>query len=123
MQLCIGNLLVLIKVRDRGIQLGGLRICLLRHRLRLTGLGACLLCLLVCSIGRALRLMDPGLGSAVDILDIVRVLSGELIKLIQPIFYWRYLTIYPLLAGQRVHLSPETLSGLSGKRLSSGISR
>ncbi len=123
MQLCIGNLLVLVKVRDRCIQLSGLRICLLRHLLRLTSLSACLLCLLVRSIGRALRLVDPGLSAAVYILNIVRILCCELIKLVQPIFYRRYLTIYPLLASQGVHLSPEALSGLSRKRLSSGVSR
>ena len=123
MQLGIGYLLVLIKVRDRSIQLAGLRICLLRQLLCLTGLSACLLSLLVCSIRRGLRLVDPGLSPAVDILDIVRVLCCELIKLVQPIFYRRYLTIYPLLASQGVHLSPEAFSGLSGKRLSSGVSR
>ena len=123
MQLGVGNLLVLIKVRDRSIQLAGLRICLLRHLLRLTSLGACLLCLLVRSIGRALRLVDPGLSATVYILNIVRILCSELIKLVQPIFYRRYLTIYPLLASQGVHLSPEALSGLSRKRLSSGVGR
>jgi hypothetical protein len=123
MQLGVGNLLVLVKVRDRCIQLAGLRICLLRHLLRLTGLSACLLRLLVCSIRRALRLVDPGLSATVDILNIVCVLCSELIKLIQPIFYWCYLTIYPLLASQGVHFSPKTLSGLGRKRLSSGVSR
>ncbi len=123
MQLGVGNLLVLIKIRDRSIQLTGLRICLLRHLLRLTSLSARLLRLLVRSIGRALCLVDPGLSPTVDILNIVRILCCELIKLVQPIFYRRYLTIYPLLAGQGIHLSPETLSGLSRKRLSSSIGR
>src|ERR1700738_2436520 len=119
MQLGVGNLLVLINVRDRSIQLAGLSICLLRQRLCLPSLSACLLSLLVCSLRRALRLVNPGLSPSVDILNIVRVLCSELIKLVQPIFYWRYLTIDPLLTGQGVHLPPEAFSGLSGKRLSS----
>src|SRR6202042_1829418 len=103
MQLGVGNLLVLIKIRDRSIQLTGLRVGLLRHLLRLASLSACLLSLLVCRVGRALRLVNPGLSAAVNVLDVVRVLGGELIKLVQPIFYRRYLTVYPLLASQGVH--------------------
>ena len=123
MQFCVGNLLVLVKIRDRRIQLAGLRTCLLRHLLRLTSLRSCLLRLLVCCVCRALRLVNTGLGPAIYVLNIVRVLCSELIQLVQPIFYRRHLTIYPLLAGQGVHLSPEAFSGLRRKRLSSGVRR
>ena len=123
MKFGIRNLLVLIKVSDRRIQLRGLRVGLLRHLLRLTGLGASLLGLLICRVRRALRLMDTSLGAAINILDIVRVLGGKLIELVQPIFYRGYLTIYPLLTGQWVHFSPETLGRLRWQRLSGSVSR
>ena len=121
MQFRICNLLVLIEVRDRRIQLAGLRIGLLRHLLRLTCLGTGLHCLLVCCIRRALSLVNSCLGATVDVLNIVRVLSGELIELVQPVFYGRYLPIDPLLTGQGIHLAPKTLSRLGWQRLPGGI--
>ncbi len=114
-KLGIGNLLVLVKVGDRRIQLTGLRAGLLRHLLRLTGLGRGLQCLLICLIRSGLRLMDTSLCAGIYILDIVRVLGRELIELVQPVFYRSYLTIDPLLAGQRVQLAPEALVRLSGQ--------
>jgi hypothetical protein len=46
-KLCVGNLLVLVKIADRRIQLIRLRTSLLRQLLRLTGLGGSLESLLV----------------------------------------------------------------------------
>ncbi len=123
MQFSVGNLLILVKIRDRSVQLAGLRVCLLRQLLGLTSLGACLLCLLICRIRRALRLVNTSLGTAVYVFNVVRVLSSELIQLVQPVFYRSNLPIYPLFAGQGIQFSPETLGGLSRKRLSSSVSR
>ncbi len=123
MQLGVGHLLILVKIGDRSIQLRGLRGCLLRHRLRLSSLSTRLLCLLVCGLRRALRLMNSGLGTTVYVFNIVRVLSSQLIQLVQPVFYGCYLTIYPLFTGQGIHFSPETLGGLGRKGLSSRVSR
>ncbi|MEA2539121.1 MAG: hypothetical protein QOH35_487 [Acidobacteriaceae bacterium] len=110
MQFGVGNLLILIKVRDRIIQLAGLRVCLLRHLLRLTSLSACLLCLLVCSFRRALRLMNPGLGTGVYVFNVVRVLSSELIQFVQPVFYRGNLPVDPLFTGKGIHFAPKALS-------------
>ena len=112
MKLGIRNLLVLVEIRDRRIQLTGLRVRLLRHLLRLTGLGTGLHGLLICRIRSGLRLVNTSLGPAIDILDVVCVLRRELIQLVQPIFYRCYLTVDPLLPGQGVHFAPEALVGL-----------
>ena len=64
MKFGIGNLLVLVKIADRRIQLSRLRAGLLRQLLRLTGLGRSLLCLLICRVGSGLRLVDTSLGTA-----------------------------------------------------------
>jgi hypothetical protein len=70
----VRDLLILVKVTDGGIQLTGLRICLLRQLLRLPGLSAGLQCLLVRRIRSRLRLMNSCLGPSVYILDVVCVL-------------------------------------------------
>ena len=105
MKLGVRNLLVLVKIVNRGVQLPSLSICLLRQLLRLPGLGAGLQCLLVCCIGSRLRLVNTRLGPRIYILDIVCVLGGQLIKFIQPVFYRSYLAVYPLLPGKGVHFS------------------
>ena len=75
MKLSIGDLLVLVDVADRRIQLAGLGSCLLRNLLRLASLGRSLQGLLVRLLGGRLRLLDTGLGATVHVFDIVRVLG------------------------------------------------
>ena len=119
---CIGNLLVLVEIADRRIQLIRLRAGLLRQLLRLTSLGRSLQSLLICLVCGGLRLVDAGLRTGIYVLDIVRVLSSELIELVQPVFNRCDLTIDPLLAGQRIHLAPEALVRLRGQRLTGSVS-
>ena len=109
MEFSIGDLLVLVEIGNRRVQLGGLRIRLLRQLLRLTGLRTRLLGLLIGSIRSALCLVDTCLGPAINILNIVCVLGCELIQLIQPVFHRGDLPVDPLLACQRIHLAPEAL--------------
>ncbi len=122
MKFCIGNLLVLVEIADRRIQLVRLRTGLLRQLLRLTGLGRSLQSLLICRVCRGLSLMDAGLRTGIDVLNIVSVLGSELIKLIQPIFNRCDLTIDPLLAGQRIHLAPKAFVRLGGQWLTGSVS-
>jgi len=75
MKLSIGDLLVLVDVADRRIQLAGLGSCLLRNLLRLASLGRSLQGLLVRLLGGRLRLLDTGLGATVNVFNIVRVLG------------------------------------------------
>jgi len=81
-KLGVGNLLVLVEVIDRGIQLPGLSICLLRQLLRLPGLGAGLQRLLICRFSSGLSLVNTRLSPSVYIFDIVCVFGGELIEFI-----------------------------------------
>jgi hypothetical protein len=119
---CIGNLLVLVEIADRRIQLVRLRAGLLCQLLRLTSLRRSLQSLLICLVCRTLRLVDTSLRAGIDILDVIRVLGGELIQLIQPVFNRRNLTIDPLLPCQRIHLAPESFVRLGWQWLTSSVS-
>lgn len=113
----VGDLLVLIQIGDCGAQLRRLRVGLLRKLLRLTGLRAGLLGLLVCLVGRALRLMNARLRPAIDIFDIAGVLRAELIELVQSVLNGRDLTVDPLFAGQWIEVTPESFIGLGRQGL------
>jgi hypothetical protein len=119
---CIGDLLVLVEIADRRIQLIRLRAGLCGQLLGLTSLGRSLQSLLICLVCRSLRLVDTSLRAGIDILDIIRVLGGELIQLIQPVFNRRNLTIDPLLPRQRIHLAPEAFVRLGRQRLTGSVS-
>src|SRR5580692_8683549 len=73
--------------------------------------------MLVGGVGRVHRILDASLRAAVYILDIIGVLGLQLIKFIYLILDWSGLPIYPLLAGKRVHMAPETLFRLIRQRL------
>jgi len=120
-ELSVGNLLVLIKVCDCRVQLGGLLIRLLSELLRLASLRTSLLRLLVCLISRCLRLVNSSLGASIDILDIVGVLRSKLIQLVQAVLYRRDLTIHPLLTGEGIQLTPKTFIRLFRQRLPGGV--
>ena len=122
MQFSICNLLILVDIANRGIQLACLRTCLLSYLLRLTRLGRCLLSLLIRLVGRRLCFLYSGLGAAIYVFDVARVFCGYLVELIKPIFYWRNLTIYPLFTRKWIQLTPETFIRLGGQRLTCRIS-
>ena len=69
MKFSIGDLLVLVEVGDRRIQLARLRSRLLRQLLGLTGLGRRLQSLLIGWVRSALCLVDTCLCPAIDVLD------------------------------------------------------
>jgi hypothetical protein len=79
--------------------------------------------MLVSSVGRIHRVLDTGLGAGVNILDVIRVLRLKLIKLVHLIFNRGGLPVYPLLAGKRVHVTPEPLLRLTLQRLARCICR
>jgi len=83
---CIRNLLVLIEIAHRRTQLAGLRACLLRRLLGLTGLCRSRHCLLIRLVRSTLCLVNTCLGATVDILDVVCILRRQLIQLIQAVF-------------------------------------
>src|SRR5258708_18588530 len=91
----------------------------------LVGCGGAVACFLSALIGCASGrhcLADAGLGAGVYILDIVGVLRLKLIELICAILQGSNLTIYPLLACQGAHMSPEAFLRLHLQGLASGIS-
>jgi hypothetical protein len=53
--------------------------------------------------------MNAGLGTGVYVLNVVRVLSRELIQLVQPVFYRSNLPVDPLFTGKGVHFAPKAL--------------
>src|ERR1700761_5724412 len=64
---------------------------------------------LVGRVGRSLSLVDACLSAAVDILDVLRVLGVDFIQLVQLTLDRVQPLVYPLLAGKRIHLTPEPL--------------
>ncbi len=122
MQFSICDLLILVDVANRSIQLTCLRTCLLSNLLCLTCLGRCLLSLLIRLVGRRLSFLYSGLCTAIHVFDVASVLCGYLVELIKPIFYWRNLAIYPLFTRKWIQLTPEAFIRLGGQRLTCRIS-
>src|ERR1700733_1139362 len=119
--LSVRNRRILVEVRDRRIQIVCAGRSLLRHLRSLSRLRVCRGRKLVRTVSRGLRLLDAGRAARVQILDVVAVLRGELIQLIQPILHRTDLPVDPLLAGQRVQVAPEALIRLRRKRLAGGV--
>jgi hypothetical protein len=77
--------------------------------------------MLVCGAGCIHGILDASLRAGINIVDIVSVLCLKLIELVNLILDGGDLSIYPLLAGERVHMTPETLLRLICEGLAGGV--
>src|SRR6185437_2470726 len=115
------DLLIVIDVPDRVAQLRSLIAGLLGKLIGLVG-G-------VVGRGRGLArlaggcfsVVDSGLGAGIHILNVAGVLRLELIELVQTVLNGIELPMYPLFAGEGIHMSPEAFVGFDGQRLAGGI--
>src|SRR5580658_3431939 len=100
---------VLIQTVNRGIDRVDFGAGLARDRPRLLRLCSGCGGYLVGVIGSGLSLADSSLSAGVDVLDILGVLRIDFVQLIQLAPHRVKPLVYPLLAGEWVHMSPEPL--------------
>jgi len=103
----IRNLRILVEVGDGRAQLGRLAGRHLRRLIGLIRLGGGLLRRLIGLVRGGLSLMDARLCTSIYVLDIAGVLGRQLVELVQAVFDRRHLPIDPLLAGERVEMTPK----------------
>src|SRR3984885_15457731 len=109
--------LVLVEIGNRGVQLAGVGARLHGRLIRLARGAARGRCGLVGLVGGGLRLMNAGLCAGIRVLDVIGVLGLELVELVQATLGRVKLPVYPLLAGKRIHVTPESLFGPRLERL------
>ncbi len=115
------DLLVLIEVRDGGVQLRGLRAGLLRQCVRLIGGGAGGGGGSAGLPGGGFGLTDTGLGAGVYVFNVCGIARLKLIELVEAVLDRIELPIDPLFAGEGVDFSPEAFVGLGCQRMAGGV--
>ena len=77
--------------------------------------------MLVSIVRRHHCVIDAGLRAAVHVLDVVGILRLQLIEFVLAVADGVHLAFYPLLARERIHVTPESLVRLVLQRLARRI--